>query len=341
MDLGYALSEIGRHWRARQWWRKRFLTHVVSRYYALTDTDATPVVFEDWDTLLVLDACRYDLFAEALEDHPLPGTLTDRTALDSGTPGFLAANFGDGTFHDTVYVTANPYVSTDLGEDKFHAVDAVWRDDWDDELQTVRPETVAERALAAVERYPEKRLIVHFMQPHAPFIGETRLGERETFAIRETALGRDGSSARRRQPTPFERLGAGELTREAVWEAYRDNLDAALPAVEDLLTTLPGRTAVTADHGNALGEFARPFPIRVYGHPLGIHIPALTRVPWFVSDNGERKVIRAEPPVERTLSGNDADAGDGADPGNGPGDDDREGMDERTEKRLRMLGYVE
>lgn len=331
MDPRYALREIGRHWRDRQWWRKRFLTHVVSRYYAHTHRETTPVVFEDWDNLLVLDACRYDLFAEVLAEHPLPGTLSSRRSLESGTPGFLSENFGGGTFHDTVYVTANPYVNTDLNESQFHAVEAVWRDGWAEDLQTVRPETVAERALTASECHPSKRLIVHFMQPHAPFIGENRLGERETFAIRETALGRDGAT--RYQPTPFERLGDGELTHEAVWTAYRDNLAVALPAVEELLTTLSGRTVVTSDHGNALGEVARPFPIRVYGHPLGILIPALTTVPWLVSDNGERKTVRADAPGECE------EANDEADSETGTGERDR--VDERTEERLRMLGYTE
>jgi len=317
MDLGYALREIARHGTDAQWWRKRVLTHVVSRYYAaFASRDATPVIAEDWDNLVILDACRYDLFADVLEDHPLPGTLSTRIAMDSGTPGFLSSNFGGGTFHETVYVTANPYVDTDLDRDRFHAVDSVWRDGWDTELGTVRPETMVERVLAAAETYPDKRIVAHFLQPHAPFVGETRLGERETFAIRQIALGESG--ARRRDRTPFERLGAGELTHEEVWRAYRDNLDVAFPAVERLLGSLPGRTAVTADHGNAFGEFAKPFPIRVYGHPLGILIPALIEVPWLVSDNGERKAIRAAEP-----------------------DDDRTTTEDESTDRLRALGYVE
>lgn len=326
MDLGYVLREIARHGTDAQWWRKRFLTHVVSRYYAAFGThDATPVVAEDWDNLVILDACRYDLFTEVLEDYPLPGTLSARTTMESGTPGFLAANFGGETFHETVYVTANPYVDTDLDRSQFHAVDSVWRDGWDADLETVRPETMAARTIDAAEAYPDKRIIAHFLQPHAPFIGETRLGERETLAIRQVALGDFG--ARRRDRTPFERLGAGELSREEVWRAYRDNLEVAFPAVEELLESLSGRTAVTADHGNALGEFAKPFPIRLYGHPLGILIPALTEVPWLVADNGERKAIRATAPTKST--------------------DDRAGLNgETTPKsestdRLRALGYVE
>lgn len=317
MAPSHALREIAKHGTDRTWWRKRFLTHVVARYYDTRGHDATLVTDEDWDTLLVLDACRYDLFAETLADDPLPGTLDRRTSVETGTPGFLAETFGDGTFHDVVYVTGNPYVSTDLDPEQFHAVDEVWRDGWDDDLQTVRPETMRDRTLAAAEAYPDKRIISHFLQPHAPFVGETRLpGDRENFAIREQAMG--DADAARKVRTPFERLEAGEFSREEVWAAYRSNLELAFPAVRDLLETLDGLTAVTSDHGNALGERAKPFPIRVYGHPIGVLIPALTEVPWLTHQNGDRREIVAEPP-ERT---------------------DRE-VSEETTDRLRQLGYAE
>lgn len=317
MPFERVLGELKEHGTDRTWWRKRFLTHVVARYYDVRGHDGTPVTEKEWDTLLILDACRYDLFEEVLEDRPLPGTLEHRNSVETGTPGFLAETFGDETFHDVIYVTGNPYVSTDLDPDQFHAVDEVWRDGWDDELQTVRPETMRERTLEAVEEYPDKRVISHFLQPHAPFVGEIRLpGERERFAIRERAMGE--SDATRKIRTPFERLEAGELTREEVWRTYRSNLEFAFPAVRDLLEELDGLTAVTSDHGNALGERARPFPIRVYGHPLGVLIPALTDVPWLTHQNGERRDVVAEPP-RRT---------------------DRE-VTEETQDRLRQLGYAE
>lgn len=317
MNPRYALSEIRKHGTDRTWWRKRFLTHVVSRYFTGPGRpDADPVVDEEWDTLVILDACRYDLFASVFEDDPLPGMLDRRTSVQSGTPGFLAENFADEKFHDVVYVTGNPYVNTDLPEGTFHAVESVWKNGWDDEEQTVMPETMAERTLQIAEEYPDKRIISHFLQPHAPFVGETRLGDRDTFAIRERALGNEDATTRHR--TPFEMLEAGEATRDEVWAAYRSNLELAWPAVRRLLEELEGLTAVTSDHGNAMGERAWPFPLRVYGHPLGILIPALTEVPWLTHQNGKRRDVTAEPP--------ESEARD---------------VDEETNERLRMLGYAE
>jgi hypothetical protein len=317
MNPRYALSEIGKHGTDRTWWRKRFLTHVVSRYFTGPGRpDADPVVDEDWDNLVILDACRYDLFEAVYDENPLPGSLGERTSVQSGTPGFLAENFGSGEFHDVVYVTGNPYVNTDLPEDTFHAVVSVWRDDWDDDDQTVLPDVMAERTLEVAAEYPDKRIISHFLQPHAPFVGDVRVGERDLCAIRERALGNENATTNYR--TPFEMLEAGEASYDEVWAAYRSNLELAWPAVRHLLAELEGLTVVTSDHGNAMGERAWPFPIRVYGHPLGVLIPALTRVPWLTHRNGDRKEVTAEPPQQEE---NDVAV--------------------ETKERLRMLGYAE
>jgi len=323
VNLRYVVEEIREHRADREWWRKRFLTHVVGRYFErFPPTGRSRVVDREWDTLLLLDACRYDLFEETLRDHPLPGELSMRRSMESGTPGYLRENYAGRTFHDVVYVTANPYVNTELPSGTFHEVVPVWRDGWDEELATVTPETVAKAAREAHTEHPNKRLVVHFNQPHTPFIGDESIEGRGMSNLRAKAVGGERVTDAR---TPFERLGAGEFDRETVWLAYRSNLDRALPAVEALMTEFEGLTAVTSDHGNALGERAWPFPVRVYGHPLGVLIPALLEVPWLTHQNGPRRETVAEPPVpiERTRS----DAG--------------EGIDEETRERLRNLGYAE
>lgn len=315
MRVSHAVREILRNGRDPDWWRKRLLTHVVGRYFERFGPAGDRVTGRDWDNLLVLDACRYDLFAETAS---LPGTLSKRRSVDSATPGFLQKTFGEDTHHDIVYVSSNPYTETQLPPDTFHAVDHVWRDGWDDELATVHPDVMAERARAAAERYPDKRLIVHFLQPHYPFVGNVRLDGDTTFGVRDEVVNGETLSADERAPTPFERLRAGDLTHDEVWAAYRSNLEYVLPHVESLLTDLEGRTAVTSDHGNALGERAWPFPVRVYGHPLGIAIPALMEVPWLVQENGDRPDTIAEPP-----------------------ETDRSEPDGDVAARLRDLGYAE
>ena len=64
--------------------------------------------------------------------------------------------------------------------------------------------------------------------------------------------------------------------------------------VTDILNKLPGKSVVSSDHGELLGERLRPVPIRGYAHPRGIRHPSLIRVPWAVYNNGARKKILDE-----------------------------------------------
>jgi len=315
--IRYAIHEIATKGNDPDWWRGRILDNVARPYFKRTRHSDDPTIPEaDWDTLLLLDACRYDLFAETATD--VPGELSQRTAHDSATPRYLAENFGGGQFHDIVYVTANPYVNTNLPDDTFHHVVSVWKDGWDDELQVVPPEEMYEAIMQAVSEFENKRILAHFTQPHEPFIGETQLGKRELSPLRERALGKDVKANNR---NPFDMLARGDATYDEVWRAYRSNLERALPIVQELLVELEGRTVVTSDHGNALGERAKPFPVRVYGHPPGIRIPTLVEVPWLVNESGDRREIVAEPPLSSDTSIDDPESRD------------------VVEERLEMLGY--
>lgn len=264
---------------------------------------------EDWDSLLILDGCRYDMFTERID---LPGTLESRISLGSSSEEFMERNFVDEQFHDTVYVSANPFIpKLGLNEGTFHAVVELL-DDWDEQLQTVRPDTVAEAAREAHEQYPNKRLIVHFMQPHTPFIGG--LG-REMVGGGWT-MDHDVED----DPGIWDRLRDGEdVPLERVWEAYKENLDIVLEEVEPLLSDLNGKSVITADHGNLVGERLSPIPTRQkYGHPYGVHAEELVKVPWFVIQGSNRREISSDSPVESN---------------------DETVSDEELEDRLEALGY--
>lgn len=239
---------------------------------------------EDWDSLIVLDACRYDLFAQR---SSLPGTLEKRRSRGSGTVEFLQGNVADRDLQDTVYVTANPqlYRYRDELNAQFHEVIHVWMEDgWDEEYGTVLPETTTKYALEAAARYPNKRLLVHYLQPHYPFIDADMRFDKGHV---------DGTSD---EDVFWLRLTDGRLDidREVIWDAYARNLDRVLPEVESLMADLKGRTIVTSDHGNLLDERLFPFPMSAWGHPTGIHVDSLVTVPWLVHDDGHRRELIAE-----------------------------------------------
>jgi len=273
-----------------------------------------PITERDWDNLIILDACRYDLFEEWSE---LPGELTRSYSVASATGKFVKRTFKRDTFADIVCVTANPRYYDVLDEDKFHDIYHLWKDHWDDDIRMVPPEVVNEAVLEAYERYPNKRILAHYIPPHLPFIGET--GREITHRV-QIGGGLVREENWEQKPNFWEKVATGEIEIDRAWQAYRENLEFVLPVIDDLLADLQGKTVVTSDHGNAFGErgfgsLYRP----VYGHPPYKHIRATIEVPWHVFNNGERREI---------ITGEVADSSGY--------------IDEKVVKeRLSDLGYVE
>lgn len=210
------------------------------------------VLEEDWDNLLILDACRYDMFKS---QELLDGDLKYRISAGSNSVEFLETNFEGREAHDTVYISANPH-TINLPDGTFHRLVNLFATDWDESLETVRPSTVVDATLDAYEQTPNKRLVAHFMQPHYPFIGE--LGKE----IDHRGFSEESVEGKSEEKNVWQLLETGELNRNRVWEAYCENLDIVLEHVEDLLESLPGKTVITADHGNLVGERTYPLPVR-------------------------------------------------------------------------------
>jgi len=255
---------------------------------------------EDWDNLILLDACRYDEFATR---HSLSGRCESRQSLGSCSAQFVRGNLDGRTLHDVVIVTANAWYEKVRAEQPgFEVHDLVVveeADDPNDRKQRfvdagrggwVDPSRVTERARAVNEQYPNKRLLVHYHQPHTPYIGPTGV---EYFG-----------------ELPFKFAwnsdGVIDVSDDILRTAYRENLDIALTQVGALLPGLTGKTVVSADHGELLGD--RRFPLYVpgfgclrrrYGHPCGIYIDQLTKIPWFVVEAEERKTVTAEKPAHK------------------------------------------
>lgn len=264
-----------------------FLRHANRVYYdrlGYNSTTRTEIFEEDWDNLAILDACRYDMF----EQHSdLPGQLEYRYSEGSSTVEFLRANLVGRDLRDTVYVTANPqlYRNRDNLQVNMHKVIDVWKEEgWNEEYHTVLPETVTKYAQDAAERYPDKRLLVHYIQPHYPFIGSQTEFDKGQLVDTDTG-----------ERNVWYQLMTGtlDIERDTIWQLYVNNFKYMLPYVDDLLSTLKGKTVITADHGNMVGERAFPFPITEWGHPRGIYTEQLIKVPWLVYQNGSRRSIVA------------------------------------------------
>ena len=252
------------------------------------NTSGVTVFDKDWDTLVVLDACRYDMFESTSR---LDGTLSSRISKASSTVEWLQANVDGRDLSDTVYVTANPQIerNRDSWDINLHETINVWLDEgWDDETGTVRAETMTKAALDAVDRFPHKRLIVHYMQPHYPFVQAKTDFDKDH--LRQMDDDSDGPTGENVWNQKF--MGDVDISRDDLWSIYVRNLEYALEHVAELLEAISGKTVVTSDHGNYVGERASPIPIRQYGHPRGLYDDPMVRVPWLVYEDGSRRDIR-------------------------------------------------
>jgi len=235
------------------------------------------VTEEKWDYLIVLDACRYDYFRKY---NTIKGKLKKKISLGSCTPEWLRNNFNK-YYDDVVYVSANPYISNVefhgfKGFEHFFKVIPVWDYGWDKKTGTVHPRKVVEAALKAKKRFPNKRIIIHFLQPHAPYIGETKIS-REEIGIK------DDTPKDETIQEIWRLVRDGKISIDKLKRAYEDNLKLVLKEVQGLVNHLEGKIVITSDHGECFGEWF------VYSHPKGIYIKELVEVPWLVIEKSAKQ----------------------------------------------------
>lgn len=257
------------------------------------------ILDEDWDNLIIIDACRYDVFNEVNE---LPGDLKKVESRGSSTDEFVVENFKERSSYDTIYLSANAMVGkfTEL-IDLFKIV-GMWgekmnimpKENNTDPNSLTDPEPVIDRAIELHHDYPNKRIIIHLLTPHTPY------------------LVKDGDLLPNDSPyRTFSAVRQGEVSDDVMCSVYRENVDYILTHVHELVNALNGKSVITSDHGELLGEgvpfFAQLFHDRWsfrkrhyydWSHYPGIHIPELIEVPWLEIKSEKRREIRSEPEPE-------------------------------------------
>lgn len=226
------------------------------------------VYTRDWDVLVIMDACRVDLLRGVADEYDFVEDVDSVRSIAGTSKPFMERTFIERYVLDvsrTNYITGNPF-SSQVFENAhpFRSLQEAWREDWDEDLGTIRPEPLTQRALDTHDPTTDDRTIVHYMQPHVPFIGRSDL--HTGFDPEGWARGGDGNL--------WTDVRDGEVTYEEAWEGYENNLRLVLDSVADLVDGLPSEHVVlTADHGNAIGDLG------VYGHE-DIPVPEIMNVPW-------------------------------------------------------------
>lgn len=322
--------------------------------------DRLKVMEEKWDYLIILDACRYDYFAQTYGNY-LEGHLEKKISVGSSTNEWRDNSFG-GRYDDVEYITANPQFSATskvygfCAGDHFHKVHEVWKDGW--VRGTVPPDTLTTAAIDIVRNNTTgKRMIIHYIQPHAPYLSlgddargyenadvntpRTLVGEQsheQSLAVKKLLFGIGMSMFKwnsilgnhpdwilrkllRMPPKAPMEIVLRSYTIDELRAAYRKNLELVLEQTVILLQHLSGRIVVTADHGELLGED------KSFSHPTYSSHPILLEVPWLVI---EKKSTSAE---ESTQRGPDEKS-----PKTQPDSNTEKEQQELAEK-LKALGY--
>ncbi|MCK5309942.1 MAG: hypothetical protein KAJ64_04785 [Thermoplasmata archaeon] len=296
------------------------------------DNKEVKMASEPWDYLIILDACRYDIFKEIYQDYLPKGDFKKAIAPSLHTMDWLNKAFPD-YYDDIVYVSANPYVNSKTkventigfdyeGTKHFLKVIDAWDWGWDDRVGSIFPDKINKGFFDNFDKYGDKRFVLHYIQPHKPFIGDEYIKYYDVLKSTVYADSRKHDVKMQQRKKTLKKTikdlairiiiktmgksflcklssfihGGPQSPEDAIWiaegqkgyvNAYRDNLKLALKSAKEIVDKVPsGRILITADHGEFLGEYGR------YGHPNDITKPENTEVPWLIIDKGKRVITQ-------------------------------------------------
>lgn len=218
----------------------------------------------EWDNLIVLDACRYDIFRRVWSrEEKVIGVISPA----SWTLEWLDRVFGN-VFIEAEVFSATPYINslTEINmygvrwnaREHFRKIIDLWLTAWDPRLGIVPPQKVY---LAVIVRnigakYAKKstirKRIIWFLQPHYPYLSEYFSRWMREY-VRELTY--TDFLTGKMENTLIKILrnivmkNSGEIVN-----AYEETLERTLKYVYKLIDRLDGVTIVTSDHGELFGE---------------------------------------------------------------------------------------
>lgn len=285
-DLSNIIREFSRNYNDKQWWKNVvFISNILGPISSLKYESGDNYLDKDWDNLVIFDACRADMFEEEFDVEKFDSY---ETAMSPGSSSveWMRKCFGDTKWDDIVYISANPWISK-VGSNSFYKSVNIWVNEHKveegnemtnplekhkDDLGTIKADKVTDIALNEFRKNPNKRYILHYLQPHVPCIGN-----------------RDGSVKEKGNRQGVD--NSSEMNE--LWEAYKENLRYAYYHAQNFVEEAGGKTVYTSDHGELFGERIWPFQIKLNGHPQKIHHPKLIEVPWATETIGERRKIKS------------------------------------------------
>lgn len=280
-------------------------------------TIGTNVFDREWDVLILLDTCRVDALRSVEGEYDFFDGVGHIWSAGGRTPEWIARTFDRDhldEIQETAYLCANGHGQQILGDrrqeqDKekyllykmlrlmptvhvtdFGKCEYLFQFEWkgtEGPLGHVDgatpPRYVTDRAITVGREEEFERLVVHYFQPHSPWVANALDTGREL----------------EKHEHDFWNYITETGDTETVWESYLDELRYVLDDVELLLENLDAdRVVISSDHGEAFGEYG------VLGHKIGSVHPKVRKVPWAVTtaEDSHSYQPTTEEPRERMSS---------------------------------------
>lgn len=248
------------------------------------------VFSHQWDVLILLDTCRVDALKTVAPEYDFISTVDSIWSVGGASSEWIASTFNKqwtDEIKNTAYLASNGFAKRVLEErirpgdnhslsrwadwdpvvpKKMGRIEHLWKYELKDEQGKLGhreghspPDYVTDRGVAVGREYDFERLILHYNQPHSPYTYNALEEDRELLEY---------------ERNPFKYLKCGG-DRDRIWNTYIDDLRYVLDYVELLLSNIDaGSVVISADHGEAFGEFG------AYGHKVGSLNPYIRQVPW-------------------------------------------------------------
>ena len=223
------------------------------------------------------------------------------------TVEWLVKTFNENFFSDIIYISSNPFINSKgikpkqgnysfNGKDHFKRVIDVWATSWDPDISTVHPVDVNKAAIVSIDLHPKHRHIIHYMQPHSPYIFYGGLkshlhpvqnlqknlspsNELSVFSklakmlFSQETIWRIGHNLGRNPTWDLGKIWL-KYGKEGIKKGYIEDLKLVINHVNKLIELYPKKKIIiTSDHGERLGENGN------YGHG-GKRERSVIEVPW-------------------------------------------------------------
>lgn len=273
----------------------------IGKVLSCNDLYGQNVFLMDWDVLILLDTCRVDALQAVANEYEFITDVSSIRSVGGTSAEWMANTFTQKhteTINKTAYIVNNAFASKlfsengyslpeipfcswkTVEENDFGKLEHIWKYEPKGEggeighlMGHTPPRPVTDRAISAIRNSDYERVILHYNQPHKPYTAD---------AINE------GRALEEHEHFPFDYLRRGG-SKDTVFNSYLNNLRYVLDDVKLLLQNIDAnRVAISADHGEAFGEYC------TYEHPFGSLNPVVRLVPWVITSGEDNKTYTPE-----------------------------------------------